>query len=290
MVLHSLIDPYKVQAELTPGIDIDAYLARLGYDGPRSPTLDTLRSLHERHPAAIAFEAIDVLLDRGIDLTPTAVDAKLITARRGGYCFEQNGLFKRALTALGFEVETFTARVLWTRPTGAPTPAFSHMVLRVTVDGQPWLADVGFGGLVLTSPLRFDTDQPQDTAHETFRLVVSGANVLLQATIDDQWQPLYRLSMEPRVQADIEQANWFTSTHPDSKFRRDLIVARATPEARYTLLNNRFGVRNPDGRLDRHVLDANEIEEALTQVFDLPVEPEWRRVIENAATVDAARN
>ena len=101
-------------------IDLDAYFARIGYDGPRTPTLETLRALHLLHPAAIAFEAIDVLLDRGIDLDPAAVDAKLITAGRGGYCYEQNGLFKRVLTALGFEVEGLIARVQWGAPAETP--------------------------------------------------------------------------------------------------------------------------------------------------------------------------
>lgn len=275
---------------MTPDIDIDAYLARIGFDGPRTATQDTLRSLHRLHPAAIVFEAIDVLLDRGIDLSPAAVDAKLISARRGGYCFEQNGLFQRALTALGFEVEAFTARVRWMQPAGAPTPGFSHMVLRVSLNGQQWLADVGFGGCVMTSPLRFDTGESQDTAHETFRLVPAGGNILLEASIDEQWQPVYELSTEPRVQADIEQANWFTSTHPESRFRRNLIAARTLPEARYTLLNNRFGVRSPDGRVERLFLDADEIEETLARVFELPVEPEWRPVIEAAAAAETQVN
>lgn len=271
-------------------IDIDAYLARIDYDGPRTPTLQTLCSLHERHPAVIVFEAIDVLLDRGVDLTPAVVDAKLIAAGRGGYCFEHNGLFKRALTALGFEVETFTARVVWMRTAEAPPTSFSHMALRVTIDGQPWLADVGFGGCVPTSPLRFDTDEPQNTVHETFRLVTKGTNKLLQAQIDERWEPVYELSTEPRVDADIEQANWFTSTHPGSKFRQSLIVARSTPEARYALLNNRFTVRRPGGGMERRTLNADEIEQVLAKTFGLPVESEWRSVIETAVAVDAAPN
>jgi arylamine N-acetyltransferase len=98
---------------------LDAYFARIGYEGPRTSTLATLRALHELHPAAIPFEAIDVLLERGVDLSPEAVEAKLITARRGGYCFEQNGLFQRVLAALGFEVEPLIARAVWMAPPDA---------------------------------------------------------------------------------------------------------------------------------------------------------------------------
>src|SRR5699024_12704843 len=85
-----------------PLVDLDAYCFRIGYDGPRTPTLTTLRALHERHVATIPFENIDVLLNRGIDIAPAAVDDKLITAGRGGYCYEQNGLFKRVWTTIGF--------------------------------------------------------------------------------------------------------------------------------------------------------------------------------------------
>ena len=142
-------------------IDLDAYLARIGYDGPRTVELSTLRALHALHPAAIPFEAIDVLLDRGVDLAPQAVDAKLIHGRRGGYCFEQNSLFARVLTALGFQVEGLAARVRWNMAPDAPAQPRTHMVNRVEIDGVSWLADVGFGGCVLPAPLRMDTTDAQ---------------------------------------------------------------------------------------------------------------------------------
>src|SRR5699024_4379343 len=136
-----------------PPVDLDAYCRRIGYAGPRTPTLATLQALHERHVATIAFENIDVLLRRGIDIAPAAVDAKLIAAGRGGYCYEQNGLFKRVLTAIGFRVDGLLARVRWMKPAQAPLPAPTHMTLRVHVDGHDWLTDVGFGAAVLPQPL-----------------------------------------------------------------------------------------------------------------------------------------
>ena len=154
-------------------IDLDRYFARIGYDGPARTDLATLRAIQELHPAAIPFEAIDVLLGRGIDLAPGAVDAKLIAGGRGGYCFEQNGLLRRVLTALGYRVEPLMARVLWNRPAGAPAQPRTHMVLRVELDGVPWLADVGFGSVVPTAPLRLDTEAPQQNPHDTFRVVPS---------------------------------------------------------------------------------------------------------------------
>ena len=139
-------------------VDLDAYFARIAYDGPREPTLAVLRALHQKHPDAIPFENLDVLLGKPISLDPAAVDAKLIGAGRGGYCYEQNSLFKRVLTALGFEVTGLIARVQWMVPADAPARPRSHMVLGVKLPGdegnETWLADVGFGGCVLTGPLR----------------------------------------------------------------------------------------------------------------------------------------
>lgn len=272
-----------VHSSQTLAVDLAAYCARIGYTGPLTPTLDTLRALQALHPAAIPFEAIDVLLDRGIDLAPEAVDAKLIGRRRGGYCYEQNALFKRVLQAIGFEVEGLIARVNWNAPEGAPVRPPSHMALRVTVDGAAWLADVGFGSCVPTAPIRLDSRDPQCTAHETFRLVPSGGELQLEAELGGRWAPVYRLLGAPLHDVDYELANWYTATHPQSHFRHRLIVTRTTPEARHVLWGGRLTVRTPDGGMERRALDADEIERELAERFLLPVEQEWRPLIERAA-------
>jgi len=274
--------PASPAPEVT-AVDLAAYCRRIGYAGPLTPTLETLRALQERHPAAIAFEAIDVLLDRGVDISPAAVDAKLIGAGRGGYCFEQNGLFKRVLQAIGFEVEGLIARVNWNAPADAPARAPSHMALRVTIEGEPWLVDVGFGSCVPTAPLRLDTREPQPTAHETFRLVPAGGELQLEAEIAGRWAPVYRLLPTPQLDADYELANWYTATHPDSHFRHRLIVTCTTPEARHVLAGARLTVRSPDGATESRFLDAEQIERELAERFGLPVEPDWRPAIERAA-------
>jgi len=262
---------------------LDAYCRRIGYTGPRTPTLDTLRALQQLHPAAIPFEAIDVLLDRPILLEPAAVDAKLIAGGRGGYCFEQNSLFQRVLCALGFAVEPLIAQVQWMAGPEALQRPRTHMVLRVTVDGQPWLCDVGFGSCVLTAPIRFDLTAPQSTPHERFRITPQGNEHLLEALLGDDWLPVYLISPAPCRDGDYVMANYYSSTYPQSHFRHDLIVARSTPEARHALLRNRLTIRRADGASERRFLTAGEIERALAEVFLLPVAPEWRPVIERAA-------
>lgn len=269
-------------------VDLDAYCARIGYDGPRTPTLATLRALHELHPAAIPFEAIDVLLGRGVDTAPAAIDAKLIGGRRGGYCHEHNGLFKRVLMAIGFPVESLMARVLLNVPIGKTMPR-GHVALRVMVDGAPWLADVGFGGCVATAPLRMDTPEPQRTRHEAFRILPKGDELLLelQPNGGGQCLPMYELVRQPQVESDFEMMNWYSATHPESLFRKILMVARVTPQARYTLRDSRLTVRFPGGETEQRILDAAEIEQVLADIFGLPVEPAWRPVIARAASMPA---
>jgi len=151
-------------------LDLDRYFARIGYTGSPSATLDVLRDLQRLHPLSIPFENLDPLTGRRVDLDLAAVFDKLIERRRGGYCFEQNKLFAHVLMQLGFDVTPMIARVLWGREPDAITPR-THMLLRVSVDDQPWIADVGFGAVTLTSPLRLQTGVAQQTTHELFRLV-----------------------------------------------------------------------------------------------------------------------
>ncbi|TAI63790.1 arylamine N-acetyltransferase [Bradyrhizobium sp. Leo170] len=255
--------------------DLDAYCERISYSGPRTPTMATLDALQACHTSAITFEAIEVLLGRPVDISPAAVDAKLIRARRGGYCFEQNGLFKRALESIGFTVTGLLGRVYWMSPPAATLPSRSHMALRVFVDEESWLVDVGFGTCVPTTPLRLAETQPQRLRHDTFRIDPSAEGCLLQILIGETWTPVYDLSLGAPAEIDYVVANWFTSTHPSVGFRRDLIVARTAFEARYTLLRNKLTVRPIDGEVRKEMLSASGVLDALHEIFLLPVIPEW---------------
>ena len=264
-------------------VDLQAYCRRIGYGGPLEPTLKTLRALQAHHVAAIPFEAIDVLLDRRIDISPAAVDAKLIAGRRGGYCYEQNGLLKRVLTAIGFEVDPVVGSVRWQASPGAPPPPRSHMALRVTIDGVPWLVDVGFGSAVPTAPLRIDLRDPQPAGDGRYRVTPLGAGFLVRTEAEGRWLPLYDVSAEPMLESQYELFNWFASTHPSSHFRQQLIVTRATPEARFTLLDAKLTTRRSGGEVERQHLDAGGIERVLGSVFGLSPQPDWRPLLERIA-------
>ena len=268
-----------------PLVDLQAYCRRIGFEGPLEPTLPTLRKLQARHVATIPFEAIDVILGRGIDLSPAAVDAKLLGTHRGGYCYEQNGLFARVLREIGFEVDSLVASVRWMTAPGTPPPPRSHRTLRVQAEGVHWLVDVGFGVAVPPTPLRMDTSDPQGTAHETYRIIPLGAGLLVQALIAHRWQPLYDVSIEPLLENHYEIPNWFASTNPTSPFRRQLIAARTTSKARYSLLNGRLTVRDGNGKAARWQLDAVGIKNALRTHFLIEPEDDWEDMLARAASL-----
>ena len=284
---RDLADPAPSDADGAAAL-LPRYFARIGYAGLVAPTLEVLAAIQAAHIAAIPFEAIDALTGAGIDIGAEAVDAKLIGQRRGGYCFEQNGLFLRVLQAIGFDAEGLLGRVRWMLPDDAPDTPRTHMVVRVRLDGRPWLADVGFGGTVPPAPLAMDSEAAQPTRHETYRVARHDDIWQLSALIGDDWAALYRVEDKPPPAIDYEVGNWYTSAHPDSHFRHQLIAARTTAEARYGLRDNRLTTRLTDGRIDRRYLTADEIERALAEIFLLPVRPHWRAAIERAATAEIA--
>lgn len=256
---------------MTQGIDLDAYFHRIGYKGARSPTLETLRALHRLHPEAIPFENLDPLLKRPVLLDAATLERKLVREGRGGYCYEHNLLFRDVLKSLGFSVVGLAARVLWNAPEGAVTPC-THMLLRVEIDGAPYVGDVGFGGQVMTGPLRLEADGEQATPHEPFRLVRAGSDdvFVMQSKIRDAWVSLYRFDLQEQFAPDYEVASWYVSTHPQSIFVNNLLAARTTSDRRYALRNNELAVHHLNGGTDKRTLtDAAEIRETLQTAIGL---------------------
>jgi len=224
-------------------VDLDAYFHRICYTGDRRPTLATLHALSSANTIAIPFENIDVLRGIGVDLAPDAVFAKLVHARRGGYCFEQNSLFLCVLETLGYTVAPISARVRIGRPRDY-TPARTHVFLRVELDGKSWLADVGVGGLSLTCALRLDVAGEQPTPHEPRRIVRENGRLYHQARYTDEWFDVCEFTLEEMPPIDREVGNWYTSMHPGSHFKARLTVARGLPDGgRISILNRDLTVR-----------------------------------------------
>ncbi len=263
-------------ASLADAVDIDSYFQRIGYAGSRDPTLATLAALHLHHPQIIPFENLDPLLKRPVRLDTEALENKLIFGGRGGWCFEHNLLLSRVLQAIGFRVTGLAARVTWNAPDDL-VRARSHMLLRIDgLDAGPHIADVGFGGLTLTGPLRLVADVEQATPHETFRLLEADGTFVLQAQLRDAWKSLYNFDLQPQVLPDYEVWNWHLCHHPDSPFVNNLMAARVTLDRRYGLFNNKLSIHPLRGESQHTLLTtAAEMRGTLEHLFGirLPGDP-----------------
>lgn len=249
--------------------DLDPYLARIGYTGSRAPTLDVLHALTAAHTQSIPFENLDVLLGRPIRLDLEAVHDKLVRQRRGGYCFEQNGLFLHVLSELGFTVAPLSARVRLQRARDFMPPR-THLFVRVELAGDSWLTDVGVGGLSLTRAIRLVLDVEQSTPHEPRRIVSTGGRFFHQARFAGSWNDICEFTLEQMPQIDREVANWYTSAHPSSHFRSAPMVARAAPDgARIALLGHELTIRQRDGSTDKRELEVGELLPSLAHHFGL---------------------
>ena len=200
--------------------DLDAYLARIGLAGRPG-----IAEVHRAHVTSIPFENLDPRRGEPVSLTLEDVQRKLVTARRGGYCFEQNLLLKGALESLGAHVEPMLARVRVGSKPGVTRPR-SHLLLRVTTGSVPWHADVGFGLRTPLEPLPFGPGDEHDQAGWRYRVVQDGPELVLQSVDGDMWFDMYSFLPEPVPMVDIETSSWFTSTHPRSPFVTGLIVSR----------------------------------------------------------------
>lgn len=252
--------------------ELELYFARVNYAGPREPSQDVLRELQYRHAHAVPFENLDVLLGRGIRLDAGALTEKLIHGGRGGYCYEQNGLFQRVLTAVGFKVTPLAARVRWQVPDAVETGR-THMLLRVDLADGPHIVDVGFGGLNPTGPFTLTPGVAQRTSLETYRIVPGNGDYGLEALLGNAWATLYRFTLEPNPPPDQEISNWFVSTAPTSRFVQNLTLALPAGDRRHTLFNDRFTIRHRDGRVEERTLDgADALAETVRRYFGLDLE------------------
>lgn len=215
---------------------LEAYFSRLGWTGPAEANIDTLRALHLLHNGTIPFENMDVLLNREILLDEQALEEKLLHGHRGGYCFEQNGLFERALKEVGFEVRSLLGRVVLSGP--QQMPPLTHRVLLVTIAGEEWLADVGFGSQTLTAPIRLKEDDIQTTPHGTYQLQREGDDWILAFKHHDRWQPMYRFDKVQHYFSDYQMGSFWSANWPASHFRHHLIYSLHLADGSKLTLNN----------------------------------------------------
>ena len=233
-------------------MQIEPYLRRIQYDGPLSLDIETLRALHRAHLFTVPFENLDIHLKRPIILDEQRLYDKIVNQGRGGFCYEQNGLFAAILRQIGFKVDKLEARV-GARGWEAGTP-FDHMALVVTLD-ERWLADVGFGDSFI-EPLRLDDPGAQTQQNGTFQVVHDGiAGVQSRKTKAGDWHDEYLFQLEPHDLGDFEPGCDHNQYSPKSHFTQQRVCSLATPTGRITLSDRRFIVTE-NGQRTEHDLDS----------------------------------
>ncbi|OQW57637.1 MAG: hypothetical protein A4S14_20200 [Proteobacteria bacterium SG_bin9] len=252
-------------------IDLDAYLAKIGFQGPRTPTLETLQQIILSHQLSIPFENINSFSGLVVSIDPAEIEAKLLRRGRGGYCHEQNQYLYLALQALGFDVRLKMARVRWMQAPDA-TPQRGHMTLNVAADGKWYLCDVAFGAMTPTAPLLMSTEAEQPTPHQTYRLVERDGDRHLEVRIGEHWRPVYSFDDARFYPEDFQAANWLVSTFPTSEFVTNLILARPDKERRQILNNADLTFRYNDGRIVKTTLESiDQLRSTITTMFGIKI-------------------
>jgi N-hydroxyarylamine O-acetyltransferase len=258
------------------------YLRRVGVAPGLPPTADTLRRLHVAHREAFLFDNVAIQTGGTISVALDAIERKFIDEGSGGYCFEHNTLFAGVLRDLGFDPVTLLGRVR----RGPPERwARTHMVLKVPADGEAWLADVGFGGVGLLEPIALRDGTVAEQAGLTYALRRDGClwilsmrdpSLIQQSSHDTtlSMTDLYEFSEEPQTAGDVEVANHFTSTHPDSVFRRTLTIQRSARDGRLVLRGDTL-TRYPGGRAIDEPVARERVRDVARELFgvELPATP-----------------
>lgn len=235
-------------------VDVEAYLRRIDYRGNREPSIETLRALHLAHMRAVPFENIDIYFKRRrLDLDEAAFFDKVVCERRGGFCYELNGLFAWLLRQLGFDVHYLSGRVV---DKGVEGPEFDHLLLFVPVEGRRMLADVGFGDSS-RSPLDLDEAGPQGDPPGAWKIEhdADGDCTMSGRGAGDKWSPAYRFTLRSRQFEEFAEMCLHHQVSPDSHFTQGHVCSKPTAEGRITVSGNRLIVMRDGKRTITRVSD-----------------------------------
>lgn len=258
-------------------MDLDAYCARIGYTGPREPTVAVLQAVHRAHRGRIPFENLDILLGRTPALDLPSLEAKLVAGQRGGYCFEQNTLFAAVLEALGYRVERLIGRVLSAAP-AVPRPR-THMLLVTECEGREWLCDVGFGAWGILDPLPLAVGEYSQNGWRAELRQVDGLWCLFCPQCPSGPE-MYAFDRQPQIASDYEMANFYTACHPTSQFRRAPTVQIAWPDERLIVRNGEFHTVRLAGTQTVPIAGEEQLLELLATRFGIHFPPGTRFVAE----------
>jgi len=254
-----------------------SYLHRIEEEKPQRADAGALRRIHRAHRRTFLFDNIDVQTGRGVNLALDALERKFIDEGRGGYCFEHNSLLAAALRDLDYDVRLLLGRVRRGPPEGWVR---THMLLRVMIDGEPWIADVGFGAMSLLEPMPLREGAESEQGGIVYVLRRDEPYWVLATRDASGITDLYEFTEEPQTPADVEMSNHFTSTHPTSIFRRTLTIQSATDSER-TILRNTLVTHIRDGVPTEEPIGADRVRAAAKELFGVTL-PDEKMLFERA--------
>lgn len=248
--------------------DVAAYLNRIGYEGPLEPTLEVLKELQRLHVHAVPYENLDILAGIPLSLSVPELYHKIVTARRGGYCFELNALFGWLLEQAGYEVTNYFGRFWKDEPV---TPAKRrHHILHVVIDGKRYITDVGVGGAGPREPLELIEDAPQTQGDECYQLSKSAAyGWMLYEQKGEGWNPVFSFTEEPNLPEDFLTTSYWCEHAPDSPFNKTARVSIRTAEGRNTIDDREFSIYTKQGVHVFRPASKQEYTEALARYFGI---------------------
>jgi len=251
-------------------VEVNAYLKRINYQGQLAPTAETLRALQTAHLRTVPFENLSIHNSEPIVLNDEALFAKIVERRRGGFCYECNGLFGALVRALGFDVTMLSAEVA--NAAGGFSEPFDHMALMVKLE-ERWLADVGFGDSFL-EPLLLDEEREQVQGKQAYRIVSDGDYRVLSRREAGEWTPQYRFTLQPYTYEDYAEMCTYHQTSPQSHFTQKRICSRATEAGgRISLSDLRLIETFANGeRTERTLRDEDEYAAVLRESFGIELE------------------
>jgi N-hydroxyarylamine O-acetyltransferase len=256
-------------------METDIYLRRIGFDQPVKPDVETLYELQHAHMLTVPFENLDIGWNRPIKLNFESLWQKIVIHRRGGFCYELNGLFSALLESIGYTVTHLNARVF--NREGQPGIDFDHLALLVKIPGEStrWLVDVGFGDS-FHWPLNFEERYEQIQGLRAYRIEETPAGYISwQKKYDSIWERQYFFDLQPHKFPDEYEAGCnYHQTSPKSSFTRNAVISRATPNGRISLETGRLIVTQNGQRTTRSVRDQVEYQELLRQYFDITIPKE----------------
>lgn len=250
-------------------MDLAAYLHRIGMTHiPRVSTED-LAKVQRAHRLSIPFENLDVLLGRGISVEDDAIFDKLVTQKRGGYCFEHNALLCWALRTIGFDVQPLLARV-WLFAT--ETPPKTHTLNLVTINGDEWIADAGFGSSYCPPMPLHEGACVKGADGAEHRLVIDpnhGWMMQIKLAGQSAFKNEFSFTLERVADLDLAMSNHWTATSPQSRFLKSVIVNIAVPNGMIHLNNEVLKITTSDQSEEHSLTDDVELQQALHDHFGI---------------------